>query len=77
MDSLLQKILDAAAAAGGKITYPEFLKTVDYKEQSILPRTIKLGKSKGTLFSYIEYDAANKSNIHWLSTTSPVTVENN
>lgn len=71
MDALLQKILDAAAAAGGKVTYPVFLETVDYKEQSILPRAIKLGKANGTLFSYLEWDAENKTNIHWLSTTSP------
>lgn len=77
MDALLQKILDAAAAAGGKVTYPEFLKTVDYKEQQLLPRTIKYGKSKGTLFSYLEFDSEAKTNTHWLSTTPPVTVENN
>jgi len=77
MDALLQKILDAATAKGGKISYPDFLASIDYQERQLLPRTIKYGKAKKTLFSYLDYDAENKTNTHWLSTTAPVTEETN
>jgi hypothetical protein len=77
VDALLQKILDAATEKGGKITYPDFLTLIDYQERQLMPRTIRYGKSKKTLFSYLEYDTENKVNIHWLSTTAPINAENN
>jgi len=66
MDAVLAKLLEAATTNGGKTTYPEFLETLDYKEQALLPRAIKLGKSKGTLKSYLVWDAVAKTNTHIL-----------
>jgi hypothetical protein len=48
----------------------QFLETLSYQEQQLMPRVIRLGKSKGTLKSYLEWDAENKRNIHILEAVS-------
>ena len=66
VNELLQKLIDAAKANGGKTTYPEFLASISYEERQYLPRAIKLGKANGTLKSYLVWDAEAKANTHIL-----------
>lgn len=66
MDALLQRLLDAAQASGGKTTYPAFIENLSFQEQQLMPRVIKLGKQNGTLKSYLVWDETTKSNTHIL-----------
>lgn len=66
MDALLQKLIDSAKAKGGKTTYPEFLASITYQERQLLRRTIQLGKSNGTLKSYLQWDEESKTSTHIL-----------
>ena len=71
MNELLQRLLDAATEAGGKVTYPQFFETLSYQEQQLMPKVIKLGKQNSTLKSYLVWDADNKENIHYLERVTP------
>lgn len=71
MNELLQKLLDAANANGGKILYPTFIANLSYQEQQLMPRVIKLGKQDGKLKSYLVWNADTKSNDHVLERIAP------
>ena len=71
MEAVLEKLLAAAAAAGGKVNYPDFIESLTYQEQQLMPRVIRLGKANGTLKSYLVFDKESKSNVHILERVTP------
>ena len=53
-DELQTKITDAIDANNGELTWDQLLELVDYRERSILDRTIKFMKGQGTISKVVK-----------------------